>query len=171
MQAETDVTPFLHDPLEVQSAIVSGNLGSRVLKETIAGLASESMWRQLWLVADSLSREVSVLFDRDGRIWVDIGTAGQVRLNPPVGVSIPFSLWIHTHPWVVLEPNGSLYPRLYSRILDSQLVLGHDHMKSTRKAEEDCERLGPRAPLSVWTSEEVKTYEGGLAWRTSWNRR
>ena len=44
MQAETDVTPFLHDPLEVQSAIGSGDLGSRVLKETIAGLASESMW-------------------------------------------------------------------------------------------------------------------------------
>ena len=31
MQAETDVTPFLHDPLEVQSAIGSGDLGSKVL--------------------------------------------------------------------------------------------------------------------------------------------
>ena len=47
----------------------------------------------------------------------------------------------------------------YSRILDRALVLGHDHMKSTRKAEGDCERLGSGAPLSVWTSEEVRTYE------------
>ena len=160
MQAETDVTPFLHDPVEVQSAIGSGDLGSRVLKETIAGLASESMWRQLWLVADSLSREVSVLFDRDGRIWVDIGTAGQVRLSPPVGATIPFSLWIHTHPWDAYWSQTDLSTLAsYSRILDSALVLGHDHMKSTRKAEGDCERLGPRAPLSVWTSEEVRTYE------------
>ena len=160
MQAETDVTPFLHDPLEVQSAIGSGDLGSRVLKETIAGLASESMWRQLWLVADSLSREVSVLFDRDGRIWVDIGTAGQVRLSPPVGATIPFSLWIHTHPWdAYWSPTDLSTLASYSRILDSALVLGHDHMKSTSKAEGDCVRLGAEVPLSVWTSEEVRTYE------------
>ena len=160
MQAETDVTPFLHDPLEVQSAIGSGDLGSRVLKETIAGLASESMWRQLWLVADSLSREVSVLFDRDGRIWVDIGTAGQVRLSPPVGATIPFSLWIHTHPWdAYWSPTDLSTLASYSRILDRALVLGHDHMKSTRKAVGGCDRLGAGAPLSVWTSEEVRRYE------------
>ena len=160
MKEETNVTPVLHDPHQVQSAIESGDLDSRVLKESIAALAKESMWRQLWLVADALSREVSVLFDRDGRIWVDIGTAGQVRLSPPVGATIPFSLWIHTHPWdAYWSPTDLSTLASYSRILDSALVLGHDHMKSTRKAEEDCERLGPRAPLSVWTSEEVRTYE------------
>ena len=160
MKEETNVTPVLHDPHQVQSAIESGDLDSRVLKESIAALARESMWRQLWLVADALSREVSVLFDRDGRIWVDIGTAGQVRLSPPVGATIPFSLWIHTHPWdAYWSPTDLSTLASYSRILDSALVLGHDHMKSTRKAEGDCERLGPRAPLSVWTSEEVRSYE------------
>ncbi len=160
MHAETNVTPTLHDPRAVQSALDSGDLGSRVLKETIAALASRSMWRQLWLVADALSREVSVLFDRDGRIWVDIGTAGQVRLSPPVGATIPFSLWIHTHPWDAYWSSTDLSTLAsYSRILDSALVLGHDHMKSTRKAEGDCERLGSGMPLSVWTSEEVRTYE------------
>ena len=160
MHAETNVTPTLHDPHAVQSALDSGDLGSRVLKETIAALASRSMWRQLWLVADALSREVSVLFDRDGRIWVDIGTAGQVRLSPPVGATIPFSLWIHTHPWDAYWSSTDLSTLAsYSRILDSALVLGHDHMKSTRKAEGDCERLGSGMPLSVWTSEEVRTYE------------
>ena len=160
MHAGTNVTPTLHDPHAVQSALDSGDLGSRVLKETIAALASRSMWRQLWLVADALSREVSVLFDRDGRIWVDIGTAGQVRLSPPVGATIPFSLWIHTHPWDAYWSSTDLSTLAsYSRILDSALVLGHDHMKSTRKAEGDCERLGVGVPLSVWTSEEVRTYE------------
>jgi hypothetical protein len=160
MHAGTNVAPTLHDPHAVQSALDSGDLGSRVLKETIAALASRSMWRQLWLVADALSREVSVLFDRDGRIWVDIGTAGQVRLSPPVGATIPFSLWIHTHPWDAYWSSTDLSTLAsYSRILDSALVLGHDHMKSTRKAEGDCERLGSGMPLSVWTSEEVRTYE------------
>ena len=160
MHSGTNVTPILHDPHAVQSALESGDLRSRVLKETIAALASRSMWRQLWLVADALSREVSVLFDRDGRIWVDIGTAGQVRLSPPVGATIPFSLWIHTHPWDAYWSSTDLSTLAsYSRILDSALVLGHDHMKSTRKAEGDCERLGSGMPLSVWTSEEVRTYE------------
>ena len=160
IQAETNVTPVLHPVQDVQSAIDSGDLNSSVLSETIAALASESMWRQLWMVADSLSREVSVLFDRDGRIWVDIGTAGQVRLSPPVGATIPFSLWIHTHPWDAYWSSTDLSTLAsYSRILDSALVLGHDHMKSTRKAEGDCERLGSGMPLSVWTSEEVRTYE------------
>ena len=160
MKEETNVTPVLHDPHQVQSAIESGDLDSRVLKESIAALARESMWRQLWLVADALSREVSVLFDRDGRIWVDIGTAGQVRLSPPVGATIPFSLWIHTHPWdAYWSPTDLSTLASYSRILDRALVLGHDHMKSTRKAEGCCDRLGAGTPLSVWTSEEVRTYE------------
>ena len=160
MKEETNVNPVLHDPHQVQSAIESGDLDSRVLKESIAALARESMWRQLWLVADALSREVSVLFDRDGRIWVDIGTAGQVSLSPPVGATIPFSLWIHTHPWDAYWSSTDLSTLAsYSRILDSALVLGHDHMKSTSKAEGDCERLGAEVPLSVWTSEEVRTYE------------
>lgn len=160
MKEETNVTPVLHDPHQLQSAIESGDLDSRVLKESIAALARESMWQQLWLVADALSREVSVLFDRDGRIWVDIGTAGQVRLSPPVGATIPFSLWIHTHPWDAYWSSTDLSTLAsYSRILDSALVLGHDHMKSTSKAEGDCVRLGAEVPLSVWTSEEVRTYE------------
>jgi hypothetical protein len=159
MQAESNVTPVLHSPRDVQSTISSGDLDSNVLSETIAALASESMWRQLWLVADSLSREVSVLFDRDGRIWVDIGTAGHVRLSPPVGATIPFSLWIHTHPWdAYWSPTDLATLASYSQILDEALVLGHDHMKATSKAEGECERLGQTPPLSVWTSEAVRTY-------------
>ena len=159
MHTETNVTPTLHGPRAIQSALDSGDLGSRVLKETIAALASRSMWRQLWLVADALSREVSVLFDRDGRIWVDIGTAGQVRLSPPVGSSIPFSLWVHTHPWdAYWSPTDLGTLAAYSRIMDRAIVLGHDHMKIANKAEGDCERLGESGPLSIWTSEPVVTY-------------
>ncbi len=163
MEEATDVTPVLHGPHSVvraiHSALHDGNLESEELLQTIAALASGEMWEQLWNVADALSREVSVLFDREGRIWVDIGTAGQVRLNPPVGSTIPFSLWIHTHPWdAYWSPTDLATLAAYSGILDEAIVLGHDHMKRARKGEGECERLGPEPPLSVWTSEPVRTY-------------
>ena len=114
----SNIDPILHEPSILLSALGSGDLGSEILLETIAALANKEMWRQLWTVADSLSREVSVLFDRDGRIWVDIGTAGQVRLSPPVGSSIPFSLWIHTHPWdAYWSPTDLGTLAAYSRIM------------------------------------------------------
>ena len=70
------------------------------------------------------------------------------------------ALWIHTHPWDAYWSSTDLSTLAsYSRILDRALVLGHDHMKSTRKAEGDCDRLGAGEPLSVWTSEEVRSYE------------
>ena len=96
MQAEADVTPFLHAPLAVQSAIGSGDLGSRVLKETIAGLASESMWRQLWLVADSLSREVSVL-PRQGRKDMGGHRDGRTSQAQPAGRCYHTILALDTH--------------------------------------------------------------------------
>ena len=160
MQAESNVTPVLHSPRDVQSTISSGDLDSNVLSETIAALASESMWRQLWLVADSLSREVSVLFDRDGRIWVDIGTAGHVRLSPPVGATIPFSLWIHTHPWdAYWSPTDLATLASYSQILDEALVLGHDHLKRTVRNDGSQPPLAATGPLSSWTSEGPVEYD------------
>ena len=159
-QVPSDIMPNLHQPSSLKSALLSGDLRSNALLETIAALAKGEMWRRLWMVADALSREVSVLFDRDGRIWVDIGTSGQVRLSPPVGSNIPFSLWIHTHPWDAYWSATDLGTlAAYSSILDKAIVLGHDHMKTTNKAEGGCERLGPTGPLSVWTSEPVTSYD------------
>ena len=79
--------------------------------------------------------------------------------RPPVGATIPFSLWIHTHPWdAYWSPTDLATLASYSQILDEALVLGHDHMKSASKAEGVCERLGA-GPLSVWASEAVRTYD------------
>ena len=159
-QGARSVEPVLHEPIEYATAIQLGYLESGPLRETIAALASKAMWRDLWNLADSLSREVSVLFDKDGRIWVDIGTSGKVRLSPPIGASIPFSLWIHTHPWDAYWSDTDLATlACYSGILDEALVLGHDHMKRTGEAEGDCDRLGPTHPLLGWTEEPVRSYE------------
>ena len=157
----TSVLPRIHSNGEVSKDIVSGRVSSSRVKETIAALAQGESWSELWQIADSMSREVSVLFDADGRIWVDIGTTGHVSLEPPLGATIPFRLWVHTHPW---DPYWSQTDKdtlaAYSMILESALVLGHDRMKWSRNGSET-QTIEPSGPLSTWSSEPCVHYEDG----------
>jgi len=156
----SSVSPVLHHPDEVSGDISGGHLESPAVKETIAGLAQRGSWEDLWRVAHSMSREVSVLFDSEGSIWVDVGTAGQVRLAPPQGARIPFRLWVHTHPWDAYWSETDLGTlAAYSRILESALVLGHDHMKRARRlGASDTGALAGDGPLSNWSSEPCLPY-------------
>ena len=152
------VIPRIHSEGAVSLDIRSGRLESISVKETIAGLAQREDWPSLWSLADSMSREVSVLFDAEGSVWVDIGTRGHVSLAPPLGAVIPFRLWIHTHPW---DPYWSQTDRdtlaSYSTILQSALVLGHDRMKWTRNGS-PTESIESSGPLSDWSSETCVFY-------------
>ena len=157
----TSVLPRIHSYGEVSEDISSGRISSSRVKETIAALADGGSWSELWEIADSMSREGSVLFDADGRIWVDIGTVGHVSLEPPLGATIPFRLWVHTHPW---DPYWSQTDKdtlaAYSMILESALVLGHDRMKWSRNGS-DMQTIEPSGPLSTWSSEPCVHYEDG----------
>ena len=157
----TSVLPRIHSNREVSKDISSGRVSSSRVKETIAALADGGSWSELWEIADSMSREVSVLFDADGRIWVDIGTVGHVSLEPPLGATIPFRLWVHTHPW---DPYWSQTDKdtlaAYSTIMESALVLGHDRMKWSRNGSET-QTIEPSGPLSTWSSEPCVHYEDG----------
>ena len=158
MSQGKSVIPRIHSEGSVSLDIRSGRLESISVKETIAGLAQMEDWPSLWKLADSMSREVSILFDAEGSAWVDIGTRGHVSLAPPVGAVIPFRLWIHTHPW---DPYWSQTDRdtlaSYSTILQSALVLGHDRMKWTRNGS-PMESIEPSGPLSGWSSEPCVYY-------------
>ena len=157
----TSVLPRIHSNREVSKDISSGRVSSSRVKETIAALAQGESWSEMWQIADSMSREVSVLFDADGRIWVDIGTTGHVSLEPPLGAIIPFRLWVHTHPW---DPYWSQTDKdtlaAYATILESALVLGHDRMKWSRNGSE-MQTIEPSGPLSTWSSEPCVHYEDG----------
>ena len=158
MSQGQSVIPRIHSEGAVSLDIRSGRLESISVKETIAGLAQREDWPSLWRLADSMSREVSVLFDAEGSVWVDIGTRGHVSLTPPLGAVIPFRLWIHTHPW---DPYWSQTDRdtlaSYSTILQSALVLGHDRMKWTRNGS-PTESIESSGPLSDWSSENCVFY-------------
>ena len=156
-----DVEPFSHPSQSIQYRISRGDVNSPEVVETIAKLAQDEDWPSLWAISDRMKREVSVLFDSQGKIFVDIGTQGEVVMSPPYGAEIPFRLWIHTHPW---DSYWSETDRdtisCYSGILEEAIVLGHDHYKRTRPTvrNDDHPRLSEHGPLSSWTEEEITPY-------------
>ena len=158
------VLPRLHPSNDVQRAIDDSNLRTDAIVQSIAFYAVEEDWQSLWNLADSLKREVSVLFDEQGLIWVDVGSTGRVALSPPNGSRIPFQLWIHTHPW---DAYWSITDKetlsIATGILEKALVLGHDHLVRTVHHEDGSpdsseSRLATDGPLMHWTAEAAMSY-------------
>tara|TARA_B100000579_G_scaffold397480_1_gene377080 strand:- start:4767 stop:5315 length:549 start_codon:yes stop_codon:yes gene_type:complete len=156
------IDPKVHPSESVFADISRGDHDSRLVLQTMAGLALSGFqgdggsWEKLWLIADSMSKEVSVLIDKVGKIWVDIGTRGEVTLAPPVGSVVPYRLWLHTHPW---EAYASSTDRdtlaSCSMILEQAIVLGHDHMVWLRRRDSgEGEALENDGPLSTWTTDK-----------------
>ncbi|MCH2427866.1 MAG: hypothetical protein MK168_00840 [Candidatus Thalassarchaeum sp.] len=150
------VEEILHDREAVNIAIEEGRHSSLIICETIAALTKLGRFEELWKIADSMSKEVSVLVDAEGRVWVDIGTKSSVRLSPAQGSVIPYRLWLHTHPheaYASQTDRGTLAG--CSMILHEAIVLGHDHMvRLQRKPAGIGRSLEDYGPLSTWTSDE-----------------
>jgi hypothetical protein len=158
------VLPRLHPKNDVQCAVRKSDLRADAIIQSIAFYATEEDWQGLWNLADSLKREVSVLFDEQGLIWVDVGSTGRVALSPPAGSRIPFQLWIHTHPW---DAYWSITDKetlsIATGILEKALVLGHDHLVQAVHLDEKLtggngSRLAMDGPLMHWTAETAMSY-------------
>ena len=106
-----------------------------------------------------MSREISVLIDADGKLFVDVGTSGQVKMSPPEDAKIPFQLWLHTHP---LDAYWSSTDRdtlgCYVGLILEAVVLGHDHYKHTAHSEAPESSLDEEGPLASWSSEPTVFY-------------
>ena len=164
IDAREPVVPRLHPTLDFRRAVDGGDLRDDAIVQSIAFYAVGEDWQSLWNLADSLKREVSVLFDEQGLIWVDIGSTGRVALSPPNGSRIPFQLWIHTHPW---DAYWSITDKetlsIATGILEKALVLGHDHLVRTvhhegESTEASEARLATGGPLMHWTAEAAMSY-------------
>ena len=144
----------------LNKAILNGDINDIRIKKTLAFFAEKEKWSSLWNLADTLQREVSILFDNEENIWVDIGTRGEVRMSPPLGAKIPFKIWMHTHPYDAYWSMTDLDTLAsFSSIMESAMVLGHDHYKLTRKIKSDEQKsLGREGPLRLWTDEKIKKY-------------
>jgi hypothetical protein len=156
----SEIQPTLHDEETIQLLVRSGDFDSLPIRETLAYFATQKNWKNLWNLADLLRREVSVLFDSEDKVWVDVGTSGQVRLAPPEGAIIPFKLWIHTHPWDAYWSSTDLNSLMqFSGILNEAIVLGNDHFKRTIHSQEKAPTpLELGSALENWTDEELTYY-------------
>ncbi len=148
-----------HPMGEVLRAVLGGDHDSLVIRETIGQMALEGCWEEVWNIADSMGREVSILLDRMERVFVDVGTAGSVILRPPEGSEIPFKLWVHTHPrlayWSQTDKDSLA---TYSNLIEEALVLGFDHLKRTVNGRDHHQALADEGPLSRWSSEPNVSY-------------
>jgi len=153
------VKPKIHPSNLIDSCIDTGDYDSGVVREHIAGLAKNRRWQDIWKIGDQIRREVSVLIDAEGKIYIDIGTSGEVKMSPPEGAKVPFNLWIHSHPrdayW---SPTDRDTIGCYTGLLQKAVVLGHDHYKMTRHIESPEASLEPEGSLSSWTSEPTVFY-------------
>ena len=159
------VEPVLHDRSHVLGLVSEGSVDALEVLQTLAWLALSGhgghlgSWKSLWEIADEMGKEVSVLVDKHGGAWVDVGTSGMVRLAPAVGSVAPFRFWLHTHPW---DAYASSTDRdtlaACSSILEEAVILGHDHFVSlVRDYDNASGALSPSGPLSTWTSDETRT--------------
>ena len=175
MIAQEPVQAILHSNVLIECDLESSTYSKTgAIVESLAYYAKNELWEELWNLADRLKREVSILFDVQDLIWVDIAQRGMVRLAPPMGARLPFRLWIHTHPW---DAYWSITDRqtlsTVSGILERALVLGHDHLLQTVHSNlltttrdfdvrssfaPDEFRLAEHGTLAHWTDEPVMMY-------------
>ncbi|MDP6639798.1 MAG: hypothetical protein QGH90_08125 [Candidatus Poseidoniaceae archaeon] len=125
----------------------------------IGVLAQRDEWDAIYLLSTLAGRELSVVFDADDAVHVDWGSPGQVPLHPPLGSTIPFRLWVHTHPhghayWSATDRNSLANGTL---ILAKAQVLGDNGILTSTRMDEsaDCGRLATMGPLARWSDEEV----------------
>ena len=159
------VLPRLHPTRDIFHAIQKGDLLDEAILQSFAFYGVEGNWNAVWIIADALKREVSLLFDNQDLVWVDIGDRGMVRLSPPLGSQLPLRLWVHTHPltayWSSTDRRALSSA---SGILQEALVLGNDHLvRSLHMTSPSCEaidrRLATDGNLMHWTDEDSVTYQ------------
>ena len=147
--------------VEMCEKIQIGNANDDEIKQILVKLGNQKRWAEMWKISHALRVEISWIQDANNDVWVDIGTEGEVTLNPPIGAQLPFQLWVHTHPWNAywsITDLGTL--ATFCGMIQEALVLGHDHSKHTvcnlpfgHSLDEGVE------PLSTWTDEPCIPYE------------
>ena len=137
--------------LDVESEIVKDYIIEQVVKEN---------WYMVYLISQLVSREVSILNDSNDNIWVDWGTVGRVKLSPPIGSTLPFKLWVHTHPsntayWSITDRNSLDFAK---GILEKAIVLGENGLLSSSTQAIISYTGDTVVETQQWTEEQVVSW-------------
>jgi hypothetical protein len=165
-EARPPVIPNLH-PLEVvEEALERGDVWSKEIRETMAWLGLNDKWSWFYSISEIAGMEVSMLVDAEGLCFIDWGTISRVGLNPPMGATIPFKIWTHTHPrgdsYWSLTDRQTLAVASSARIIEKAIVLGKAQMKVSNWSEQPTkEPLSESGPLSHWSDESTEQIEMG----------
>jgi hypothetical protein len=145
----------------VTDIIGTGDIDHELVRGGIAHLALNENWLPVYILSQITNREVSILIDADDKVWVDWGSQSEVKLHPPAGSSIPFKMWIHTHPrgdayWSDTDKTSIAS---VGTILQRALVLGNSGILFTSYNDDElvpkCSNTGP---LSHWSEEDVRPW-------------
>ena len=147
--------------LDMCDSIQAGNSNDEEIKQMLVKLGNEKRWLEMWKISHARGVEISWIKDAKNDVWVDIGTAGEVTLNPPIGAQLPFKLWIHTHPWNAYWSMTDLDTLAkFCGLIQEAVVLGHDHSKRSECKLPFGHSLESGVnPLSAWTDEPCIPYE------------
>ena len=161
LQPQGCIKPQRHQATSVDMYIGTNDFDSPLIKQHIASLVEDGKLQQVWAIGDRLSREISILIDSEGKMFVDVGESGEVKMAPPEGALAPFQQWIHTHP---RDPYWSSTDKdtlaCFAGILNEATVLGERQYLITRYSAGITSSLGS-GPLSNWSSETTLPYYKG----------
>lgn len=92
---------------------------------------TEKFWDEVWNLSTNILHglEVSVVIDRDEKLFISKGTASFVDYKDEniKGLTIPMKCWIHTHPFgkAYFSQTDWNTLKVQRMILDSAVVLGN----------------------------------------------
>ena len=161
LQPQGCIKPQRHQSRLVSMYIETNDYDAPLIKQHVASLVEDGKLQQVWSIGDQLEREISILVDADGKMFVDVSESGEVRMAPPEGATAPFQQWIHTHP---RDPYWSKTDKdtlaCFAGLLVEATVLGESQYLVTQYYEGTTSSLGS-GPLSNWSSETTLPYTRG----------
>lgn len=114
---------------ERSELILSTTLRLFTNPETSMEMGPLSVIWEMSTKAFDVPREISIIIDKWGKVFIDVGTPGYVEFNfEPMGMKLPIMCWIHTHPMGNAYFSSTDWRTLnsWNTVMKSAIVLGNN---------------------------------------------
>lgn len=118
-----------YDKNRRQELILSTTLRLFTNPESSMEMGPLSVIWEMSTKAFDIPREISVIVDKTGQVYIDVGTPGYVKFNfEPKGMKLPIVCWIHTHPMGNAYFSSTDWKTLdsWKTVMKSAIVLGNN---------------------------------------------